>query len=146
VLDNLLQELKADNLHPRLADLRSYLPEIKDKLLLETIRATLIDRLTTIGIAAPGRLVDAVFNGHSPDQTPEPQSGMGGQGGQAKRLVSLLEHETLFCAPDGESAFAVVNTNGHREVWPIGDRLHARGEVIHGFAAKPAHLNLDCQL
>ncbi len=39
--------------------------------------------------------------------------------GQAKRLVLLVKPEVVFRAPDGESVFAAVTVDQHREVWPI---------------------------
>ena len=38
---------------------------------------------------------------------------------QAARLVSFVAPEALFLSTDGETSFADIPVNGHRETWPI---------------------------
>jgi hypothetical protein len=38
---------------------------------------------------------------------------------QAELLVKIADLAEVFRGPDGETAYATVNTNGHRETWPV---------------------------
>lgn len=38
---------------------------------------------------------------------------------QAQRLVELIPGEALFRSTDGETAYATIPVDGHRETWPI---------------------------
>lgn len=46
-------------------------------------------------------------------------SSVGGKMSQAELLVKLADIAEVFRGPDGETAYATVDTNGHRETWPV---------------------------
>lgn len=53
---------------------------------------------------------------------------------QATRLVELAEGVELFHSPDGESAFATMEVDGHRETWPLKARGFRRWLARRFFA------------
>src|SRR3989442_239140 len=44
---------------------------------------------------------------------------LGAKLSQAELLVKIADLAEVFRGPDGETAYATVDTNGHRETWPV---------------------------
>src|SRR5436190_24258954 len=45
---------------------------------------------------------------------------------QAQILTAIMDLETVFRSPDGETAFASVTVGGHIETWPIRSKAYRR--------------------
>lgn len=67
----------------------------------------------------PGKKVN---HEDSEDDCEKPAVGHAPRVTQAQRLNAIADAAELFHGPDGDTAFATLSVNGHRETWPVKSR------------------------